>query len=69
MVNSEIEKVSCNCLWCDQCAESGEECLGSDCDDYTPLDDEEIDEKELNENKENYRKDFFKYAEENGFYD
>ena len=69
LVNSEMEKSPCNCLWCDQCAKAGEECLGLDCEDYTPTDDTEITEKELNEHKEEYRKEFFKYAEENGLYD
>ena len=69
MVNGEMEKSLCNCLWCDQCFKSGEECFGLDCDDYSPIDDIEITEKELNKHKEEYRKEFFEYAEENGLYD
>ena len=61
MVNIENEKTLCNCLWCEQCNKSNEECLGLDCEDYTPIDDTEISEKELNKYKIEFRKDFFEY--------
>lgn len=50
-----------NCLWYDQCKQSG--CLEDFCDDYFSADDDFTD-RELLEHKLEYRSDFFKYAEE-----
>lgn len=69
MVDSKMEKSTCNCLWCDQCSKAEEECFGLECEDYTPIDDTEISDEELNKHKFEFRKEFFEYAEENGLYD
>ena len=50
-----------NCLWYDQCKQSG--CLMFFCDDYCPTGDDLTDEELLN-HKYEYRSDFFSFAEE-----
>lgn len=69
MVDNEMEKVVCRCMWYDQCARFSEECLGTECDDYFSGNEFEISDAELDQYKYEFRDEFFEFAEENDLYD